>query len=162
MNALGSSVVSLVFIAIGAGIVFFARNIAAKARRSLSWPIAEGLVSHSAVLLRTEQTSNSNNAAIYKADIAYRFKVQGRDYSSSQITLMDYSSSMARAEDLVARYPDGSSVSVYYNPANPSESVLEPGATRGIQILGLIGGIFAAAGVAFLFMSLTGRVHTAG
>ena len=160
MNVLGPSLFSIVFIAIGAGVIYYARSIAAKASRSLSWPTTEGVISHSAMLFRTEQTSNSNNAAMYKADVAYRFKVNGRDYSSSQISLMDYSSTAARAGDIVARYPDGASVTVYYNPADPSDSVLEPGATRGISLLALIGGVFAVAGVFFLFMSLTGRVHT--
>jgi len=161
MNIVGPSLFSIVFISIGAGILFYARSITAKARRSLSWPSTEGAISHSAVLLSTQQTSNSTNAAMYKADLAYRYKVKGRDYSSSRITLMDYSSSAAgRAQDIVARYPDGAAVTVYYDPADPSDSVLEPGGTSGIALLRLIGWAFAAGGLFFLYMSVTGRVHT--
>jgi hypothetical protein len=160
MNIFGPSLFSIVFILIGAGILIYARSVAAKARRSLSWPSAEGVISHSAVLLRTQQTSSPTNAAMYKADVAYRYEVKGRDYSSSQITLMDYSSTAGRAEDIAARYPDGAGVSVYYNPADPSDSVLEPGSTGGIPVLSLIGWAFAAGGLFFLYMSVTGRVHT--
>jgi hypothetical protein len=53
MNIVGPSLFSIVLISIGAGILFYARSIAAKARRSLSWPSTEGVISHSAVLLRT-------------------------------------------------------------------------------------------------------------
>jgi hypothetical protein len=84
----------------------------------------------------------------------------GRDYSSERITLADISSGAGRAQSIVSRYPDGAPVTVYHNPADPSDAVLERGGTAGIQILYVIGGVFAAAGVLFLFGSVTGRVHT--
>jgi hypothetical protein len=160
MNILGPSLFSMVFIAIGAGILYYARKLAAKAHSSLSWPSVEGAIAHSAVLLRTRPGADSSNVPTYSPDVAYRYKVAGRDYSSATITLMDYSSGAGRAQDIVARYPDGAAVSVYYNPADPAESVLERGPTRGIAILRLIGWVFAAAGLFFLYMSVTGRVHT--
>jgi len=160
MNVVGAVGISLVFMAIGGGLLFYARNVARKAQQSLSWPATEGVISHAAVLFRTRDSAQANNAADYRADIAYRFKVKGRDYTSSQITLMDYSSSSsANAEGIVTRYPDGSTVKVFYNPQDPSESVLEPGPTRGILILQLIGGLFAVAGAFIFIMGLSGRVH---
>ncbi|MBV8210959.1 MAG: DUF3592 domain-containing protein [Burkholderiaceae bacterium] len=158
MNILGPSLFSIVFIAIGAGILYYARGVAAKAKKSLSWPSIEGVISHSAVLMRT-QTSSSGNTLMYQADVAYRYKVKGQDYSSSRITLMDYSSTTGHAQDVVARYPDGSTVAVYYNPADPSDAVLEPGGNTGITIVHLIGWLFAGVGLFFLYMSVTGRVH---
>ena len=159
MNAVGV-LMSLVFIAIGTGMLYYARRVSAKAQQSLSWPSTEGVISHSAVLLQTQQTSGSNNAVTYKADVAYRYKVRGRDYSSARITLADFSSSGGRAQGIVNRYPDGAPVTVYYNPVDPSDAVLERGGTAGIGVLYIIGGVFAVAGVLFLFGSVTGRVHT--
>ena len=66
----------------------------------------------------------------------------------------------ARAQGIVDRYADGATVTVDYNPADPSDAVLERGGTSGIEVLYLIGGVFAAAGLLFLFESMTGRVHT--
>jgi Tfp pilus assembly protein PilV len=119
MNLVGV-LMSLVFIAIGLGMLYYARSASAKAQQSLSWPQAEGAISHSAVLQQMQQTSSSNNAATYKADVTYRYKVQGRDYSSERITLADFSSSTGRAQGIVDRYPDGATVTVYYNPVNPN------------------------------------------
>lgn len=82
MNAVGV-LLSLVFIAIGSGMLYYARSLSAKAQQSLLWPSIEGVIAHSAVLLRMQDTSNSNNAATYKADLAYRYKVGGRDYFGS-------------------------------------------------------------------------------
>jgi Tfp pilus assembly protein PilV len=69
MNAVGV-LMSLVFIAIGLGMLYYARRLSAKAQQSLSWPSAEGVISHSAMLLQMQQTSSSTNAATYKADVA--------------------------------------------------------------------------------------------
>lgn len=159
MNILFPSLFSLVFVGIGAGIISFGRNTAAKAKQSSSWPTTEGEIAHSAVLFQTD-TSNTGSASTYKADIVYRYKVHGRSYSSSKIAFLDLAtSSTNRAQNLVDRYPDNSTVQVYYNPANPAESVLEPGDASGITFLYLVGSLFAAGGLFFLIMSLTGHVH---
>jgi hypothetical protein len=149
MNAVGV-LMSLVFSAIGLGMLRYARGVSAKAQESLSWPSSEGVISHSAVLARMRQTSNSTNAPTYQADVAYRYKVRGRDYSSARITLADFSSTGGRAQGIVDRYPDGAPVTVHYNPVDPSDAVLEQGGTSGIAILYVIGGIFAVAGLLFL------------
>jgi hypothetical protein len=154
------SLFSLVFICIGGAIISYAIKMTAKARESLSWPSTDGEIAHSAVLYQTDTTATTNGTATYKADISYRYKVNGANYSSSRISLADFASTPGRAQSIVARYPDKSTVRVYYNPANRAESVLEPGNAGGINLLYFIGGIFAAGGVFFLIMSLTGHVHT--
>jgi hypothetical protein len=159
MNAVGV-LMSLVFIAIGLGMLYYARSLSAKAQQSLSWPSTEGVISHSAVLLQMRDTSDSTSTTTYKADVAYRYKVRGRDYSSDRLTLADFSSTARRAQGIVGRYADGAPVTVYYNPVDPSDAVLERGGTSGIGVLYLIGGVFAAAGLLFFFGSVTGRIHT--
>jgi hypothetical protein len=155
------SLFSLVFMCIGAVILSYAGKVAAKAKRSLSWPSVEGEIAHSAVLYQTQRSLTQDTSNTYKADIAYRYKVKGRNYSSSSIALLDLAtSSSGRAQTLVNRYPDKSKVDVYYDPANPADAVLEPGSSSGLSFLYLIGGIFAVGGLFFLVMSLTGHVHS--
>jgi hypothetical protein len=159
MSNIFPSLFSLVFIAIGGAILNYAAKTAAKARQSLSWPTVEGEIAHSAILYQTN-TTNTNDRATFKADISYRYKINGKNYSSAKVSHLDFAtSSTSRAQSLVERYPDKSRVTVCYNPADPSEAVLEPGSTGGISILYGVGGIFAAAGLLFLLMSLTGHVH---
>ena len=161
MNIVLPSLFSVVFVIIGVALIGYARGVAAKAKRSTSWPSTEGVIAHSAVLLeRQARTSASDSATFtHKADVFYRYKVKGTDYSCSAISLMDFSSTAARAETIVSRYPDNAKVAVYYNPSDPSEAVLEPGYTGGLTLLFAIGWGFAAAGVLFLLLSLTGHVH---
>jgi Protein of unknown function (DUF3592) len=154
------SLFGLVFICIGGAIISFALKMTAKARESLSWPSTDGEIAHSAVLYQTDTTATTNSAPTYKADVSYRYKVNGANYSSSRISLVDFASTPGRAQNIVGRYPDRSTVRVYYNPANLEEAVLEPGSGSGISFLYAIGGIFAASGLFFLIMGLTGHVHT--
>lgn len=156
----GGVLFSLVFIAIGAGLLTYGRSMAAKARQSLAWPSIEGQIAHAAVLYQPGTTSGgTTSAATYKADISYRYKVDGVDYSSARISVLDFASTAGRAQGLVLRYPDGARVRVHYNPADHADAVLEPGGAGGVTLLFLGGGIFALAGLFFLVMSLTGHVH---
>jgi hypothetical protein len=159
MNIIFPSLFSLVFVMIGGAILYYAIRMAAKARESASWPSVEGEIAHSAVLYQPDTTSTTGNTATYKADIAYRYKVNGANYSSSKISLLDLASTPGRAQSIVQRYPDQSTVQVYYNPSNPSEAALEPDNTGGINFLYVVGGIFATGGLFFLIMSLTGHVR---
>lgn len=160
MNVAVPSLLSLVFICIGGAIISYAIRMAGKARQSTSWPSTEGEIAHSAVLYQTDTTANANGAATYKADISYRYQVNGTNYSSSRISLVDFASTAGRAQSTVGRYPDKSTVRVYYNPSNFAEAVLEPGGAAGINVLYLVGGVFGAGGLFFLIMSLSGHVHT--
>ena len=160
MSVTGPSIISLVLISIGWAILHYAIKMAARVRQRSSWPSTEGEIAHSAVLYQMDTTATTNGAPTYKADVSYRYKVNGANYSSSRISLVDFASSTGRAQSIVGRYPDRSTVRVYYNPANLAEAVLEPGSGSGISFLYAIGGIFAASGLLFLIMGLTGHVHT--
>jgi hypothetical protein len=153
------SLVSLVFVGIGGILLGLAIRMAGKARQSLSWPSTEGEIAHSAVLLQRDSSASETTVVNYRADIVYRYKVNGRSYSSSKIALVDLASSSGRAQALVERYPDQSTTEVYYNPADPAESVLEPGSSSGLTVLQVIGAISTLFGLVFLVMSLTGHVH---
>lgn len=61
MNIVGV-LMSLVFMAIGLGVLWYARSMSAKAQQSLSWPSTEGVIAHSAVLLQMRRASGANNA----------------------------------------------------------------------------------------------------
>lgn len=159
MNILFPAIFSLIFVFIGAAAINFGRNAAAKAKQSLSWPTTEGEVAHSAILYQTETSTTTGNASTFKADVVYRYKVHGVSYTSSKIAFLDLASTTNRAQTLVIRYPDNSTVQVYYNPANPAEAVLEPGDASGVTFLYVFGSLFAAAGLFFLILSLTGHVH---
>jgi hypothetical protein len=162
MNIIFPSLFSLVFLIIGGAVINYAVRIATRARQSLSWPSTEGEIAHAALVYQPETGVSSSITSTYKADIGYRYKVNGANYSSSRISLLDLASAApGPAQGVVLRYPEKSRVHVYYDPSDPSKSVLEPGRTRGIGYLYFIGGISTAGGLFFLIMSTTGHVRMA-
>ena len=60
--------------------------------------------------------------------MCYAYQVGGRDYRSTRLYAGRpvLSGSPKIAEAIIAKYPPGASVSVFYNPANPAEAMLEP------------------------------------
>ncbi|SRR5579871_2699961 len=159
VNVLMPSVFSLIFVGIGALLLRAALSFSAKARASQDWPTAPGEISHSAVLWQTQTSPTQARESTFKADICYRYKVNGKSYSSSKIRVLDLAATRGSADEAVGRYPDNSSVQVYYNPEDPSDAVLEPGSSGGLTVLFAGGGAFVLAGLFFLLMSLTGHVH---
>lgn len=90
---------------------------------SKSWPSVTGAVQSSQVDQVTKRIKHHR----YKADIRYTYKVDGKSYSSSRI---DFSTSRgylsrSEAEGIVAKYPRGSEVRVFYKQGDPEEAVLE-------------------------------------
>lgn len=53
--------------------------------------------------------------------VLYTYCVNGTTFRGSRVGV-----EVADAESTVARYPAGSAVVVYYDPRDPSESILEP------------------------------------
>ena len=72
----------------------------------------------------------------------YGYAVGGSSYEGSIIRFGDLSSGASKpAEDTVAKYPPGASVSVRYDPENPGRAVLEttmPGNGQVITGIALI------------------------
>jgi Protein of unknown function (DUF3592) len=161
MNVGLPALFSLIFVIIGWLLVRFALKMTAKAQQTRLWPSTEGEIAHSATLYESSRSPSGGVSATYKADIAYRYQVNGKDFSSSTITLLDMSSTASRAQSIVGRYPDKSKVQVFYNPDDPSDAVLEPGASTGLVCLYLVSGMFSIGGLFFLVMSLTGHVKMA-
>jgi hypothetical protein len=58
------------------------------------------------------------------ADVHYEFSVAGKTYTGSRIDLSVDSGNFQVAE-ILARYPAGKVVSVFYKPTNPNECILE-------------------------------------
>jgi hypothetical protein len=117
------------------GIIIYLR-IAASAVKN--WASVPGKVTTSRVSY--ESSADKTGGTPF---VTYVYEVDGKIYkegsiSPSILTLSD----KTNAEKVVARYPRGSVVTVYYNPKNPSQAVLEKnsqaqiGGVYGVLVLG--------------------------
>ena len=139
-----------VFLFFVAGVFMIIMNIRArkKAEASQSWPSTTGEVFSTDVKRSTSTDSEGYNTTTYEPVIIYGYNVIGSDYESSKISfgLKRTYNTVAKANQVLENYPKGSAVTVYYNPDNPSEAVLER--KVGSKLVGMI------IGIVFLFISL--------
>ena len=97
---------------------------------SKNWPVTNGTITSSEVA----------GSIKYNPSINYTFSVDGVDYSSNQISNMNFrTKNISVAQAVVNRYPAGSVAAVHYNSKSPSQSFLEPGIDTGHLILLLFG-----------------------
>ncbi len=71
--------------------------------------------------------------------VHYRYSVNRQHYQGSRAY---FGVTMARHNERAASYKAGNPIDVYYNPANPTQSVLHPTSYRGIIIPTLISILF--------------------
>jgi hypothetical protein len=111
---------------LGVGIWLIVRSIRErnKVDESQGWPTTLGQVIQNSV---AESVATSDDGVTsYHPEITYSYKVHGQDYESSRIMIGAVpSGSQKSARDVTARFPPGASVTVYYNPSDPRESILE-------------------------------------
>lgn len=116
-----------------------------------------GRVLHSEV----EERSDSEGGAYYPV-VSYEYNVNGHRYQSNKLSLGSEvgRGSRSAVERRVSRYIVGQPVQVYYNPNNPTQSVLElksPSSSL-LMFLGLLFIMIVAviAGVLYIGSQLTG------
>ena len=140
-------IMGLIMTCYGAYAVTFSWFKSLKVKKSQSWPKVSGEITRSEVTSHRARTGKTRNT-IYTSSIEYKYEVNGQSYINSTICIggMFNTSMPKRAEDRCAKYPQGSTVSVYYNPKKPNESCLEK---RGEAswFTPLIGGIFFILGL---------------
>jgi hypothetical protein len=100
-------------------------NVALKMRKASTWLEVEGRITRSKLMVRRPPAGNDIGTAVNVPDIAYSFMAGGLSYQGRRVSLGDISGTFAEAA--VRRYPVGSVVTVYYDPADPTDCVLERG-----------------------------------
>lgn len=129
--------------------VFWGIPTARNATKSQQWPSVEGSITLSDMATNYDSEDGS---VTYSAKVFYAYSVGGTAHTGSTVSFGDYGSSdPSHAGGIVSRYPAGSRVQVYYDPVDPNNSVLEPGATWS-SFVGVI------AGIVFLVIGILGFV----
>jgi Protein of unknown function (DUF3592) len=97
------------------------------------YPAAPGTITRSEVT----HHRTSKGGTSYNALIEYRFTVDGREYTGDRLRFGMASSSLAIATAAVEAHPAGSAATVYYNPADPQQAILDPG-LAGSDFIGVL------------------------
>jgi hypothetical protein len=146
---LAFSLIGLIFTVIG--LILYK-----KAKRTSNWQATYGTILLSEIKKSTGSSfktgtnqSNYNYSNIYTPEICYSYNVLSQEYNSNKIGVFGSlgTSSSVRAFNITKKYPVNSRVTVYYNPDNPKDSVLE----QGVKSENIV---FLVIGVALLVIPL--------
>ena len=94
---------------------------------SQNWPSVEGQIESSRVRRSTSSREGTGaTSSSYRPEIKYTYSVMGNNYEGHRIGFgVPVGSFESAAKQVVARYPHGATRTVYYNPRNPAQAVLE-------------------------------------
>jgi len=113
------------------------------------WPIARGRIVATEVdaFPSRERSETGMHRTMFKPVVIYTYEVDGQRYAGDRVTIgLIISSTVPGLARLALRkYPEGSEVSVRYNPAKPSEAVLHPWSPWSVLIGVAAVGLFALA-----------------
>jgi len=105
-----------------------------KAYNTTNWPSIKGRITSSEITTRSDTyrdstTNRLRDETYYNAQIIYEYEINGITYSNDDVkvggTIGTNTTTWAR--ETLNQYPKDKIVNVYYNPENPSQSVLEVG-----------------------------------
>jgi hypothetical protein len=90
------------------------------AQSTNNWPFVTGEV------LEFDIRSRPADTSVF-ASIRYSYTVDGFRYTGSRFSVDNSETGVMQVARRLDAYPEGRSVTVYYDPENPSSAVLEPG-----------------------------------
>jgi len=142
-------IAEIVFLAIGVLTVGSCVWDGYRGLRSRSWPIADGIILASEI----REANSVDGGHLYRYVITYQFKVRESDYFGHRLYFGDR---LELPVSFVARryrrrHMAGTSVSVFYNPKSPVESVLQPGLNEALIYTFAGGTIFVLFALLMLF-----------
>ncbi len=98
----------------------------AKAKASETWPTTPGKVLSSQVVEEESRDREGGTSTWYNPVVTYSYSAGGGAHQSSRIRFANMRQARrSKAEEIAARYPEGSTPAVRYNPEKPAEAVLE-------------------------------------
>ena len=159
----------------GSAATYFGVQEVLRAKASSDWPITQGKIIESSVEEETRRRKPGESGPlkrkVYRAKISYEYRVDEVTLIGTRIAYakkkrikvkgsgtsgINRSIAQAHAQGIVARYPKGKSVSVYYNPDNPKVCLLEPGLGVQTFVAPAVGGILLILGGIIAWAALTG------
>lgn len=114
----------------GLGVLLLAFAVQRQVWAAKNWRVASGKILASDVEEYQQwdiEHGRSRRRTMFRPSVVYKFEVNGQAYINDEITLGAQMSISIPGmfQSTLNKYPEGKTVQVYYNPDNPTESVLE-------------------------------------
>ena len=143
---------------LGGFLVLVTLSAESRVRQTAEWPSVQGIITtaeEDTAVSRTGRKTVSERIA----KIEYRYIVDGQDYKGSRRRVVPMFHFSEDTDNVLKRYRKGMGVTVFYDPSNPADSLLQNTATDQAQ--GLIRGILYGAmfggfiGLVIIFSSVS-------
>ncbi len=122
-------------------------------RRAAKWAQTTGRVIKSTVGSREHGFAGEAESVRNIPLVSYTFSVNGKEFHGERIVLGEVGAS--EIDEMLTKYPAGKDVTVFYDPANPNNCVLERGIPSYVFSGCLWLTVIAAAGIAFVYFAAT-------
>ncbi|MGD2026376.1 MAG: DUF3592 domain-containing protein [Anaerolineales bacterium] len=134
----------------GIALIIFGIRNRRKGEASQNWPSVSGLITNISIEENVDTDDEGFTSTTYTPKVEYQYEVGAESFTSKRISFgaeRGYGR-RKKAEEALIPYPVNSQASVFYNPSDPSESVLVQGTkgTMGAIIAGIVLIVLAACG----------------
>lgn len=140
LNNLGSStllITTIPFVLVALFLMYRAYTAQRQVRASQNWMMTTGKVIAANVEARRGRSGTSGYSTSYYPNVVYEYEVNGQRYQNNRmyVGMQVGRGNYMTIQQQINHYPVGSPVQVYYDPNNPSQSVLER-TSPGSRVLG--------------------------
>jgi hypothetical protein len=117
----------LALLGLGIYLIMFGMRSKKKAEESQGWPATNGTITATEVKRSVNRDDDGHESYAYYPAVEYTYQVGTQTFTSKRL---GFGGILAQKDPSVAqkaiqRYPVGGPVTVYYDPAKPSDAVLE-------------------------------------
>lgn len=140
------TLVGIVFIVIGLVLLLVGIGQKKKAKAAEEWPTVQGMIMSSGLQEKRHYDSDTHRTSVtYEPQVQYEYSLMGTSYQGNSLSFGKASYNYNTATKKIAPYPQGASVTVHYDPADPSKAVLETKSAGGTFLI-IMGIFFLAIG----------------
>lgn len=145
------------------GSIFFLAAMMAASRAMKDWRkyrASQHWLSTNGQILNTyiSTQGSANKGTSHQVHVSYSYQVMGQGYQGNQFSFGTEGNSFdtrSSAEKEIARFPEGSPVTVYYDPDRPAEAVLEKKYDSTGAILAVILGMIGVGIMIYAYLQLS-------
>jgi hypothetical protein len=132
-------IIILVLAVSGLLLFFIYFRALARVRASEGWPAVQGTIVESWIDESTTTEEDGTISRRYKPKVLYKYAIMGQEFQGERIAFgPGISGNRSSAEKVLARYPKGSAVLVYYNQEKPDDAVLERSISKSLLLVGAL------------------------
>jgi hypothetical protein len=151
MNTVNGVMVAILY---GGGLLFiflaFMRSKKAKSAAE-KWSTVAGGILTSEVIIHHSRDSHGRTTINFMPKVTYEYQVDGQKFTGDGIAFGTATYGKKKADAIAAAYPQGTPVTVHYDPANPAKAVLETKSVGGGALVAL-GIILIALGIMYVIV----------